>query len=167
MRLHPRGMCRIAVSPWLKQAVSFVHTLDSQKLNTSGDRLASLCTPPVPASKGQLPGSTRYQRRCQPQRSFLTPSLMLPGKNNPAEEEKRARGSSAFHPPEHNPAPPQSASSCRERCSCAGSRGFLAAPSCLASVKSFPCQRCRPASQPRGVIEGSAALGLLPTGALG
>lgn len=32
-----------------------------------------------------------------------------------------------FTLPKHNPAPLQSAGSCRERCSCAGSREFLAA----------------------------------------
>lgn len=44
---------------------------------------------------------------------------------------------------------------------------FWLPPSCLALAKSFPCQRCQPASQHSSVIKGSAALGLLPTGALG
>lgn len=86
--------------------------------------MASLCPPPEPG-KGDLPGNTRCQRRFRPPRSFWTPLLTLPGKNNPAEEAKQARGSSAFHPQESKAAPPQSTGSSWGRCSCAGSRGEL------------------------------------------
>lgn len=63
--------------------------------------LASLCTAPALGS-GDLPESTQCQRRFQPPHSFLTPSLTLPGKNNPAGDREQACGSTAFLPPSTN-----------------------------------------------------------------
>lgn len=164
MRLNPRGICRIAAPPWLKQAVPFVHTPDfAQKLNTSGDTLASLCAPPVLASRAELPGSTRCQRRFQPQRSFLTPSLTSPGKNNPAEEGKRVCGCSAFHPTpnQHLPRAPGEDAPAR------AAEGFWLPPSRLTSAKSFPYQRCAaslPAQQP---YRGERCPWAVPNGSIG
>lgn len=82
------------------------HTYPAQKLNSSGGMLASLRTAPALGS-GDLPESTRCQRRFQPQRSFWTPSLTLPGKNNPAGDREQACGSTAFLPPSTNPPLPR------------------------------------------------------------